>query len=50
MLVALIFIQVRTVDESNSMGIESMQEDELRQQVSEWKNKYEEIQSNLCKS
>ena len=47
MLVALIFIQVRTVDESNSMGIESMQEDELRQQVSEWKNKYEELHSKV---
>jgi uncharacterized protein YlxW (UPF0749 family) len=47
MLVALISIQVRTVDESNSMGIESMQEEELRTQVSEWKNKYEEIHAKL---
>ena len=47
MLVALISIQVRTIEESNSMGIESMQEDELRMQVSEWKNKYEEIHAKV---
>ena len=29
MLVSLIFIQFRTVEETNSMGIESMREDEL---------------------
>ena len=46
-LVALISIQVRTVEESNSMGIESMQEDELRAQVAEWKNKYEEIHAKI---
>ena len=47
MLVALISIQVRTIENSNSMGIESMQEDELRAQVSEWKTKYEEIHSKV---
>ena len=47
MLTSLIFIQFRTVEESNSIGIESMQEEELRSQVSEWKNKYEEIDEKL---
>lgn len=47
MLTALISIQFRTVEESNSIGIESMQEEELRAQVSEWKTKYEEINEKL---
>lgn len=47
MLVALISIQFKSVEESNSMGIESMQEEELRAQISEWKTKYEEINSKL---
>ena len=42
MLVALISIQVKTVEKSNSMGIESMQEEELRAEVSELKAKCEE--------
>lgn len=43
MLVSLIFIQFRTVEETNSMGIESMREDELRQEILEWKTKYNEV-------
>ena len=39
-LVSLIFIQFRTVEETNIMGIESMREDELRQEVLDWKTKY----------
>lgn len=46
-LVSLIFIQFRTVKETNLMGIESMREDELRQEVLEWKNKYNEINGKL---
>lgn len=46
-LVSLIFIQFRTVEETNLMGIESMREDELRQEVLEWKNKYNEINGKL---
>lgn len=47
MLVSCIFIQFRTVEETNSMGIESMREDELRQEVLSWKNKYNEVDEKL---
>lgn len=47
MLVSSMFIQFRTVEETNSMGIESMREDELRQEVLSWKNKYNEIDEKL---
>lgn len=47
LLVSLIFIQFRTVEETNLMGIETMREDELRQEVLEWKNKYSEIDEKL---
>ena len=46
-LVSLIFIQFRTVEKTNMMGIESMREDELRQEVLDWKNKYNEIDEKL---
>ncbi len=53
MLVSLINIQFRTVEETNSIGIESMREDELRQEILNWKTKYneldEKIQSNNLK-
>ncbi|MBR2240170.1 MAG: DUF881 domain-containing protein [Clostridia bacterium] len=47
MLVSSIFIQFRTVEETNMMGIESMREDELRQEVLSWKSKYNEIDEKL---
>lgn len=47
MLVSLIFIQFRTVEETNSMGIENMREDELRQEILSWKSKYSEIDEKL---
>ena len=46
-LTALISIQFRTVDENKSLGIESMQEDELRAQILEWKTKYEDINKKI---
>ena len=46
-LVSLIFIQFRTVEETNSIGIEAMREDELRQEVLSWKNKYNEINEKI---
>lgn len=46
-LVSCIFIQSRTVEETNSIGIESMREDELRQEVLAWKNKYNEVDEKL---
>lgn len=47
MLVSLMQIQFRTVEETNSTGIEAMREDELRQEVLSWKNKYKEIDEKL---
>lgn len=46
-LIALIFIQFRTVEKTNSIGINSMQEEELRTEILEWKNKYEEVAERL---
>ncbi len=47
MLVSLISIQFRTVEESQSIGIETMREDELRQEIVNWKTKYNEINEKL---
>ena len=47
MLVSLIFIQFRTVEETNLIGIESMREDELRQEILNWKTKYNEIDEKI---
>lgn len=47
MLVASMYIQFRTVEESNSIGIEVMREDELRQEVLSWRAKYNEINEKL---
>ena len=47
MLVSLIFIQFRTVEESNPIGIESMRENELRQEILNWKTKYNEIDEKI---
>lgn len=47
MLVALTSIQFRTVEETNEMGIETMRDDELRQEILEWKSKYEEVDAKL---
>ena len=40
MLVSLMFIQFRTVEETNSLGIEDMREDELRQEMIRWKTQF----------
>lgn len=47
LFVSLLFIQFRTVEETNLMGIESMREEELRQEVFNWKTKYNEIDQKL---
>jgi len=47
MLISLMFIQFRTVEESNLLGIETMREEELRQEILEWKTKYGEIDEKL---
>ena len=46
-LFSLTFIQFRTVEKTNSMGIEEMREDELRQELADWKNKYNEIEEKI---
>ena len=46
-LFSLTFIQFRTVEKTNSMGIEEMREDELRQELANWKNKYNEIDEKI---
>ena len=46
-LISLIFIQFRTVEESNLLGIETMREEELRQEILEWKTKYSEIDEKI---
>ncbi|MCR5146533.1 MAG: DUF881 domain-containing protein [Clostridia bacterium] len=46
-IVASMFIQFRTVEETKSIGIETMREDELRQEVLNWRNKYNEINEKL---
>lgn len=46
-LVSLMFIQFRTVETTNSMGIESMREEELREEILAWKTKYTEIEERI---
>lgn len=47
MLVSLMFIQFRTVEETNSLGIEEMREDELRQEMLRWKAQYNDVDQKL---
>ncbi|MBR1653919.1 MAG: DUF881 domain-containing protein [Clostridia bacterium] len=47
MLVSLMFIQFRTVEETNSLGIEDMREDELRQEMLLWKAQYNDVDQKL---
>jgi len=42
-LVALMFVQFKTIDKTNITEIENMQESELRSEMSNWKTKYNEI-------
>ena len=41
-LIASIFVQFRTVNESKELDIEGMRDDELRTQIASYKSKYEE--------
>ena len=41
-LICVIFVQFKTVEETDITAIENMKEDELRTTLSEWKTKYEE--------
>lgn len=42
-LVALMFVQFKTIDETNVAEIETMQESELRSEIANWKTKYTEM-------
>lgn len=46
-LVAILFVQFKTVENVNETDIESMREAELREQISAWKTKYEEVNEKL---
>ena len=41
-LVAVLFIQFKTVEKVNETEIETMRDEELREKISYWKSKYEE--------
>lgn len=45
--VAVLLMQFRTVEQTDITEIESMRESELRTALSEWKNKYEELDKQL---
>lgn len=46
-LVAVMFAQFKTVEQTDITGIETAREDELRTMVSTWKTRYEEAQEKL---
>lgn len=46
-LVLVLFIQFRTIEETDISGIEAMQETELKEALSEWKTKYEDVNTKL---
>lgn len=46
-LVAVSFIQFKTVDQVNKTDIETMRDEELREQISLWKSKWEEANEQL---
>lgn len=46
-LIAVLFIQFKTVEEVNESDIENMRETELKEQLSGWKSKYEETNEKL---
>ena len=46
-LVAISFIQFKTVEQVQETDIETMREEELREQISTWKSKWEEANEKL---
>ena len=46
-LVAVLFIQFKTVEKVNETEIETMRDEELREKISYWKSKYEETNEKL---
>jgi len=46
-LLAIMFMQFKTIEETDITAIENMREEELRVAIAEWKGKYEEIEEQL---
>ncbi|NLC87609.1 MAG: DUF881 domain-containing protein [Clostridiaceae bacterium] len=46
-LVAVMFAQFKTVEETDITGIETAREEELQMMLSSWKTKYEEVEEKL---
>ena len=46
-LVTVMFIQFRTIEQVNESDIENMREAELREQISTYKSRYEEVNAQL---
>lgn len=46
-LLAVMFMQFRTIEKTDITAIENMREAELRTAISEWKGKYEETVEQL---
>jgi len=49
-LISIIFIQFKTIEETEITDIENMREAELRTTLSEWKTKYEEANEKLAQT
>lgn len=49
-LLAVMFMQFKTIEETDITAIENMRETELRTAISEWKTKYEETVEKLAES
>ena len=50
LLVSVMCIQFKTVEQVNETDIENMREAELREQISTWKSKYEEVNEKLTET
>ena len=46
-MVAILFVQVKTVNQVNETDIENLRESELSEQLSTWKSKFEEVSEEL---
>lgn len=49
-LTAIMFTQFKTVKQTDITAIETMRETELRTELTDWKNKYEEIEQKLVET
>ena len=49
-LTAVMLTQFKTVDQTDITAIETMRETELRSELADWKNKYDEIEAKLAET